>query len=110
MIFFYINSFSQNFLPNSFSLISGHSTSKMAGKFAAKINSQKLILNHFSHRYKGDLNKQDDVKQNKWYYKCYRMLKLIKIFLKKFLTLIRVPDSQRFPFSSKYYFYIHSYD
>ena len=31
----------------------------MAGKFAARINAQKLLLNHFSHRYKGDL---EDIK------------------------------------------------
>ncbi|CAG8674920.1 2515_t:CDS:10, partial [Acaulospora morrowiae] len=31
----------------------GHSTARMAGKFAAQINAHKLILNHFSSRYRG---------------------------------------------------------
>jgi ribonuclease Z len=38
----------------------------MAGKFAAKINAQKLLLNHFSHRYKGDkenINIMNEIKQ-----------------------------------------------
>ncbi len=34
----------------------------MAGKFAAEINAQKLLLNHFSHRYKGNANEQKDIK------------------------------------------------
>ncbi|EIN10828.1 Metallo-hydrolase/oxidoreductase [Punctularia strigosozonata HHB-11173 SS5] len=35
----------------------GHSTPQMAGKFATKIGAHKLVLNHFSARYRGD----DDV-------------------------------------------------
>jgi ribonuclease Z len=35
----------------------GHSTPQMAGKFAKRIEAQKLVLNHFSARYRGD----DDV-------------------------------------------------
>jgi ribonuclease Z len=34
--------------------IHGHSTPIMAGEFAKKINAKKLVLNHFSARYKGD--------------------------------------------------------
>ncbi|EJK77775.1 hypothetical protein THAOC_00370, partial [Thalassiosira oceanica] len=34
--------------------IHGHSTPHMAGEFARRINAKKLILNHFSARYKGD--------------------------------------------------------
>jgi ribonuclease Z len=32
----------------------GHSTPQMAGAFARRINAKKLILNHFSARYRGD--------------------------------------------------------
>lgn len=36
----------------------------MAGKFAAKINAQKLLLNHFSHRYRSDQeNIMNEIKQ-----------------------------------------------
>ncbi|RGB27460.1 beta-lactamase-like protein [Rhizophagus diaphanus] len=46
------------------SIEKGHSTSKMAGKFAAKINAQKLLLNHFSHRYRSDNeNIMNEIKQ-----------------------------------------------
>eukprot|EP00804_Cyclotella_cryptica_P023152 CCRYP_000364-RA/>CCRYP_000364-RA protein AED:0.23 eAED:0.23 QI:178/1/1/1/1/1/3/52/755 len=34
--------------------IHGHSTPLMAGEFAKRINAKKLVLNHFSARYKGD--------------------------------------------------------
>lgn len=34
--------------------IHGHSTPLMAGDFAKRINAKKLVLNHFSARYKGD--------------------------------------------------------
>jgi ribonuclease Z len=34
--------------------IHGHSTPTIAGKFAKEINAKRLILNHFSSRYKGD--------------------------------------------------------
>jgi len=32
----------------------GHSTPEMAGRFAKKINAKRLVMNHFSSRYKGD--------------------------------------------------------
>jgi ribonuclease BN (tRNA processing enzyme) len=35
-------------------MIHGHSTPSMAGEFAKRINAKKLVLNHFSARYKGD--------------------------------------------------------
>ncbi|KAL3770404.1 hypothetical protein ACHAW5_002321 [Stephanodiscus triporus] len=34
--------------------VHGHSTPSMAGEFAKRINAKKLVLNHFSARYKGD--------------------------------------------------------
>lgn len=34
--------------------IHGHSTPAMAGEFAKKVNAKRLLLNHFSARYKGD--------------------------------------------------------
>jgi len=34
--------------------IHGHSTPSMAGEFAKKVNAKRLLLNHFSARYKGD--------------------------------------------------------
>ena len=35
-------------------IIHGHSTPHMAGDFAKKINAKRLLLNHFSARYRGD--------------------------------------------------------
>jgi ribonuclease Z len=35
-------------------IIHGHSTPQIAGDFARRISAKKLILNHFSARYKGD--------------------------------------------------------
>ena len=35
-------------------LTHGHSTPYIAGEFAKKIRAKKLLLNHFSARYKGD--------------------------------------------------------
>ena len=35
-------------------IIHGHSTPEMAGKFARKVGAKRLVLNHFSPRYKGD--------------------------------------------------------
>jgi ribonuclease Z len=37
----------------------GHSTPQMAGKFARQIGAKRLVLNHFSARYRGD----DDVNE-----------------------------------------------
>ena len=34
--------------------IHGHSTPQIAGQFAKRVNAKRLILNHFSARYKGD--------------------------------------------------------
>ena len=34
--------------------IHGHSTPSIAGKFAKRIGAKRLVLNHFSSRYKGD--------------------------------------------------------
>ena len=33
----------------------GHSTPKMAGEFARKVGARRLVLNHFSPRYRGDI-------------------------------------------------------
>ena len=35
-------------------IIHGHSTPEIAGHFARKTNAKRLLLNHFSARYKGD--------------------------------------------------------
>lgn len=35
-------------------VIHGHSTPEIAGQFAKKANAKRLLLNHFSARYKGD--------------------------------------------------------
>ena len=35
-------------------VIHGHSTPYIAGEFAKKVRAKKLLLNHFSARYKGD--------------------------------------------------------
>lgn len=35
-------------------IIHGHSTPEVAGHFARKTNAKRLLLNHFSARYKGD--------------------------------------------------------
>ncbi|KAJ3304557.1 hypothetical protein HDU76_005177 [Blyttiomyces sp. JEL0837] len=36
-------------------VLHGHSTPQMAGRFARQVNARKLVLNHFSPRYKGDV-------------------------------------------------------
>ena len=35
-------------------VIHGHSTPELAGLFAKKVNAKRLLMNHFSARYKGD--------------------------------------------------------
>lgn len=35
-------------------MVHGHSTPHMAGKFAKNVRAKKLVMNHFSARYKGD--------------------------------------------------------
>lgn len=35
-------------------VVHGHSTPEIAGLFAKKVNAKRLLLNHFSARYKGD--------------------------------------------------------
>ena len=35
-------------------ILHGHSTPELAGLFAKKVNAKRLLLNHFSSRYKGD--------------------------------------------------------
>lgn len=37
----------------------GHSTPQMAGAFARRVNARKLVLNHFSARYRGDEDTDD---------------------------------------------------
>ena len=41
----------------------GHSTPQMAGAFAKNIAAQKLVMNHFSARYAGDDDKNEDSKK-----------------------------------------------
>jgi len=40
----------------------GHSTPQMAGAFATRINARKLMLNHFSARYAGDGDEDEEAK------------------------------------------------
>lgn len=35
-------------------IVHGHSTPYMAGQFARRVRAKKLLMNHFSARYKGD--------------------------------------------------------
>ncbi|KAK0453467.1 beta-lactamase-like protein [Armillaria borealis] len=41
----------------------GHSTPQMAGKFAKKIGARRLVLNHFSSRYAGDDDVNEEAKK-----------------------------------------------
>jgi len=41
----------------------GHSTPQMAGKFASQIRARKLLLNHFSARYAGNDDVDEDAKK-----------------------------------------------
>ena len=35
-------------------MVHGHSTPRMAGEFAKNVRAHRLIMNHFSARYRGD--------------------------------------------------------
>jgi ribonuclease Z len=37
-------------------IVHGHSTPYMAGQFAKRVKAKRLVMNHFSARYKGDLS------------------------------------------------------
>lgn len=37
-------------------IVHGHSTPVMAGQFAKRVNAKKMIMNHFSSRYRGDVS------------------------------------------------------
>jgi ribonuclease Z len=37
-------------------VVHGHSTPTLAGEFAKRVNAKRLVLNHFSARYKGDVS------------------------------------------------------
>lgn len=41
---------------NKDAVVHGHSTPQIAGRFAQRVRAKQLILNHFSARYKGDVN------------------------------------------------------
>ena len=45
---------SNMYLVNKDARMHGHSTPQIAGEFAKRVYAKKLILNHFSSRYKGD--------------------------------------------------------
>jgi ribonuclease Z len=45
------------------SISRGHSTPQMAGKFARSVRAKKLVLNHFSSRYAGNDDKDEDAKK-----------------------------------------------